>query len=70
MKLPPFTITTGFSHPKHSPGSQQAGKTEEAFRMISCTDYTSWLYPAMGATTIWERWNGYEAAFGRTIRTV
>jgi alpha-L-rhamnosidase len=33
--------------------------------MFSCTDYTSWLYPVTkGATSIWERWNGYEAAFG------
>ena len=32
--------------------------------MISCTDYASWLYPVMsGATSVWERWNSYEAAF-------
>lgn len=64
--FPPFTITTGFSGtPNILPALSRAGKTEEAFRMISCTDYTSWLYPVtMGATTIWERWNGYEAAFG------
>lgn len=64
--FPPFTITTGFSGtPNILPALSRAGKTDEAFRMISCTDYTSWLYPVtMGATTIWERWNGYEAAFG------
>ena len=64
--FPAYTITTGFSGtPNILPALSRAGKTEEAFRMISCTDYTSWLYPVtMGATTVWERWNGYEAAFG------
>lgn len=33
--------------------------------MFTCTDFTSWLYPVtMGATSIWERWNGFEVAFG------
>ncbi len=32
--------------------------------MISCTDNPSWLYPVVcGATSVWERWNSYEAAF-------
>ena len=61
----PFTITTGFSGtPNILPALSRAGKAEEAYRMFTCTDYTSWLYPVtMGATSIWERWNGYEAAF-------
>lgn len=61
----PYTITTGFSGtPNILPALSRAGKTEEAYRMFACTDYTSWLYPVtMGATSIWERWNGYEAAF-------
>ncbi len=61
----PYTITTGFSGtPNILPALSRAGKADEAYRMFSCTDYTSWLYPVtMGATSIWERWNGYEAAF-------
>ncbi|MFH0843302.1 MAG: family 78 glycoside hydrolase catalytic domain [Bacteroidota bacterium] len=67
VEFKPYTITTGFSGtPNILPALSRAGKTEEAFRMFSCTDYTSWLYPVtMGATSIWERWNGYEAAFSR-----
>ncbi|MBN2028816.1 family 78 glycoside hydrolase catalytic domain [bacterium] len=62
----PYTITTGFSGtPNILPALSRGGKVDEAFSMFTCTDYTSWLYPVtMGATSIWERWNGYEAAFG------
>ena len=63
----PYTITTGFSGtPNILPALSRAGKVSEAYSMFTCTDYTSWLYPVkMGATSIWERWNGYEAAFSR-----
>lgn len=65
-KFPAYTITTGFSGtPNILPALSRAGKVDEAFRMFTCTDYTSWLYPVTkGATSVWERWNGYEAAFG------
>ena len=61
----PFTITTGFSGtPNILPSLSRGGKIEEAYRLFSSTDYTSWLYPVTrGATSIWERWNGYKAAF-------
>ena len=61
----PYTITTGFSGtPNILPALSRAGDAEGAFRMFSCSDYASWLYPvACGATSIWERWNSYEAAF-------
>ena len=37
--------------------------------MFTCTDLASWLYPVTkGATSIWERWDGYEAAFGKNNR--
>lgn len=66
MTFPAYTITTGFSGtPNILPALSRAGKTSDAFRMFTCTDYTSWLYPVTkGATSVWERWNGYEAAFG------
>ncbi|WP_421806179.1 family 78 glycoside hydrolase catalytic domain [Flagellimonas sp.] len=61
----PYTITTGFSGtPNILPSLSKGGKIEEAYRLFSSTDYTSWLYPVTkGATSIWERWNGYKAAF-------
>lgn len=61
----PYTITTGFSGtPNILPALSRAGNVEEAYQLFSNTEYTSWLYPVkMGATSVWERWNGYEAAF-------
>ena len=61
----PWTITTGFSGtPNILPALSRAGDAEGAFRMFSCTDNASWLYPVVcGATSVWERWNSYEAAF-------
>lgn len=35
------------------------GKLEMAYNLLLQESYPSWLYPVkMGATTIWERWNG------------
>jgi alpha-L-rhamnosidase len=35
------------------------GKTDMAYSLLLQETYPSWLYPVkMGATTIWERWNG------------
>lgn len=35
------------------------GKTDMAYTLLMQESYPSWLYPVkMGATTIWERWNG------------
>lgn len=67
-KYPPYTITTGFSGtPNILPALSRSGHQEEAYRMFTCTDFTSWLYPVTkGATSVWERWNGYEVAFGKT----
>ena len=65
-KYPAYTITTGFSGtPNILPSLSRAGRWEDAFRMFTCKDYTSWLYPvSKGATSVWERWNGFEGAFG------
>jgi len=61
----PWTITTGFSGtPNILPALTRGGYVEEAFKMISCTDFASWLYPVTeGATSVWERWNSYDNAF-------
>jgi alpha-L-rhamnosidase len=36
-----------------------------AYRMFESTEYASWLYPVtQGATSIWERWNGFTNELG------
>lgn len=36
------------------------GRADVAWRLLLNEDYPSWLYPVRhGATTIWERWNGW-----------
>ena len=62
---PAYTITTGFSGtPNILPALTANGYVEEAYRMLACTDYASWLYPVkLGSTSMWERWNSYELAF-------
>ncbi|CAN5447537.1 family 78 glycoside hydrolase catalytic domain [soil metagenome] len=36
------------------------GQTDTAYTLLMNKDYPSWLYPIMnGATTIWERWDGW-----------
>ena len=69
-QFPAYTITTGFSGtPNILPALNRAGRTREAFLLFTSTELTSWLYPVTkGATSIWERWDGYEAAFGKNNR--
>ena len=61
----PCTITTGFSGtPNILPALSRAGRWKEAYDLFTCNELPSWLYPVtMSATSVWERWNGYEAAF-------
>ncbi len=61
----PYTITTGFSGtPNILPALSRGGYTEQAYRMITNTEYASWLYPvSKGATSVWERWNSLDTAF-------
>ena len=50
--------------PNILPALSRGGYSEQAYRMISCTDYASWLYPVTeGATSMWERWNSLDTAF-------
>ena len=53
-------LTTGFlGTPYLCHVLSRFGKTETAFKLLLQESYPSWLYPVkMGATTIWERWNG------------
>jgi alpha-L-rhamnosidase len=53
-------ITTGFlGTPYICFVLSRFGHTDVAFKLLMQETYPSWLYPVkMGATTIWERWNG------------
>ncbi|MCX6249787.1 MAG: family 78 glycoside hydrolase catalytic domain [Bacteroidetes bacterium] len=53
-------LTTGFlGTPYLCHVLTRFGKTDLAYRLLLQETYPSWLYPVkMGATTIWERWDG------------
>jgi alpha-L-rhamnosidase len=53
-------LTTGFLGTPHlNPVLSRYAYTEQAYELLLRTEYPSWLYPiTMGATTIWERWDG------------
>ncbi len=61
-------IATGFiGTPRILPALSAAGRDDVAFRVLLQETYPSWLFPVKnGATTMWERWNGWtpEAGFG------
>ncbi|MEY3050772.1 MAG: hypothetical protein RLY31_557 [Bacteroidota bacterium] len=53
-------LTTGFlGTPYLCHVLTRFGRTDVAYELLLQEDYPSWLYPVrMGATTIWERWDG------------
>jgi alpha-L-rhamnosidase len=53
-------LTTGFlGTPLLSKSLSDHGHLDVAYNLLNQDTYPSWLYPvAMGATTIWERWDG------------
>ncbi|HVU58405.1 MAG TPA: family 78 glycoside hydrolase catalytic domain [Puia sp.] len=55
-----YHLTTGFlGTPYLCHVLSQWGYTDIAYRLLLQESYPSWLYPVkMGATTIWERWDG------------
>ncbi len=59
-------LTTGFIGVKHLlPALCEIGATELAYKIIREKEYPSWGYTIEnGATTIWERWNGYTKEHG------
>ena len=56
-----WKLTTGFIGVKYLlPALCAIGETDLAYKIIKETEYPSWGYTIkQGATTIWERWNGY-----------
>jgi alpha-L-rhamnosidase len=65
---PPYSLMTGFIGTAWiSRALSDAGRDDLAYRLLQNARYPSWLYAVdQGATTIWERLNGYtvEAGFG------
>jgi alpha-L-rhamnosidase len=65
---PPYSLMTGFIGTAWiSRALSDAGRDDLAYRLLQNDRYPSWLYAIdQGATTIWERLNGYtiEAGFG------
>lgn len=55
-----YHLTTGFlGTPYLAHVLSRFGHTDVAYRLLMQRSYPSWLYPVtMGATTIWERWDG------------
>ena len=56
-----WKLTTGFIGVKYMLWAlSEIGETDLAYKLIKETEYPSWGYTIkLGATTIWERWNGY-----------
>ncbi|MBQ7374177.1 MAG: family 78 glycoside hydrolase catalytic domain [Clostridia bacterium] len=56
-----WKLTTGFIGVKYLlPALCEIGEVDLAYKIIKQTEYPSWGYTIeQGATTIWERWNGY-----------
>jgi alpha-L-rhamnosidase len=61
IKALDWHLSTGFIGISHlNPQLTFAGHADVAYRLLLRDDYPSWLYPVKhGATTIWERWNGW-----------
>ena len=66
LVIPPYSITTGFNATGNVLNAlSDNGLNETAYRLFESTEYASWLYPVtQGATSIWERWNGYTNELG------
>ena len=54
-------LATGFLGTPHLlPVLTRFGRTDVAYRLLNQKAWPSWLYPVLhGATTIWERWDGW-----------
>ncbi len=59
--VPPGHLTTGFHGSRALlPVLSQYGRNDVAYDLLLADTYPSWLYPVkLGATTAWERWDGW-----------
>jgi len=70
IKSRDFHIGTGFvGTPFILPVLEAYGHTEVAYRLLEQKTFPSWLFPVtQGATTIWERWDGWTPDKGMQSR--
>ena len=56
-----WTLSTGFVGVSHLlPVLDEEGRSDIAYRLLLQDEFPSWLFSVKhGATTIWERWNGW-----------
>ncbi|HEU6449522.1 MAG TPA: family 78 glycoside hydrolase catalytic domain [Verrucomicrobiae bacterium] len=61
LKKDDWHLATGFiGTPRLLPGLHLAGRDDIAYRLLLQETYPSWLFPIKnGATTMWERWDGW-----------
>jgi alpha-L-rhamnosidase len=61
-------LATGFLGTGHLlPALAESGRVALAYELLMTETYPSWLYPVRnGATTIWERWDGFSPQTGPT----
>jgi alpha-L-rhamnosidase len=66
VSRPPYSLMTGFIGTAWvSRALSDAGRDDLAYRLLQNAEYPSWLYAIdQGATTIWERLNGYTVTEG------
>lgn len=59
-------LATGFiGTPRLLPALHEAGRDDLAYRLLLNETYPSWLYQVkLGATTMWERWDGWKPETG------
>ncbi|MGB7159778.1 MAG: family 78 glycoside hydrolase catalytic domain, partial [Tepidisphaeraceae bacterium] len=59
-------LATGFiGTPRLLPGLSDAGRDDVAYRLLLTKTFPSWLFPVtLGATTMWERWDGWHPERG------
>ncbi len=61
-----YHLATGFiGTPRLLPALHLAGRDDLAYKLLLQQSYPSWLYQVtLGATTMWERWDGWTPAGG------
>jgi len=66
IKTKDWHLSTGFIGVRHlNPVLTEMGYSDIAYRLLNTESFPSWLYPIKnGATTIWERWDGWTAEKG------
>jgi alpha-L-rhamnosidase len=59
-------LATGFiGTPRLLPGLSRAGRDDVAYKLLLTETFPSWLFPVtQGATTMWERWDGWHPQRG------